>query len=122
MWILPYCSFGGIPKYDILIYMSDMLTNEEKLHRILELTEENNKILRRMDRAQTMGTIFRLLYWALIIGSLVASYYYIKPIISELLGSTQGVLQQFQGMKGAVPDVNALEKVLNEAGAGALSQ
>ena len=45
-----------------------------------------------------------------------------KPIILELLGSTKGVLQQFQGMKGAVPDVNALQKVLNEAGAGALSQ
>ena len=90
--ILPYCSFGGILKYAILIFMSDNLTNEEKLDRMLKLTEENNKMLRSMHRSQTVSNIFRLLYWTLIIASIAGAYYFIKPMLTSFSGDRKSVV------------------------------
>ncbi len=122
MWILPYCSFGGIPKCDILIVMSDNLTNEEKLDRMLKLTEENNKILRSLHRTQTVSSIFRILYWTLIIASLGGAYYFIKPMITSFAGegaSIKDSLQQLNAIKSQLPDAKVIQQMLNEAQGGA---
>ena len=55
-----------------------------KLDQILRMTEENNAILRRMHRQATVGSIIRIIYWVLIIGVSVASYYYIQPYLATL--------------------------------------
>ncbi len=101
--------------------MSDNLTNEEKLDRMLKLTEENNKILRSLHRTQTVSSIIRILYWTLIIASLGGAYYFIKPMISSLAGEGANIkesLQQLNAIKSQLPDAKALQQILNEAQGG----
>ena len=111
--ILTHCSFYGIRKYAILIFMSDNLTNEEKLDRMLKLTEENNKMLRSMHRSQTVSNIFRLLYWTLIIASIAGAYYFIKPMLTSFSGSGGSVLEQVNALKSQLPDPKVLQELLN---------
>ncbi|MFA5933639.1 MAG: hypothetical protein WC795_00215 [Candidatus Paceibacterota bacterium] len=52
----------------------------------LELTQENNKILKKVRKAQVWAQISRVLYWLVIIGASVGAYYYIQPYLSKLIG------------------------------------
>ena len=55
------------------------------LRRNLELTRENNKLLKKLHRSMLVGSIVRLLWWAVIIGVPVAIYYYIvQPYFNEI--------------------------------------
>lgn len=47
----------------------------------LELSKENNKILRSMRRAARWGNAFRIFYWIIIIASMLGAYYYFQPFI-----------------------------------------
>ena len=55
------------------------------LDKILEITKENNKILCSMQRSARIDRFFKIIYWALILGSLFGTYYYIQPYIDQLL-------------------------------------
>jgi len=59
------------------------------LERILDLSEENNKILRKIERANRWGLIFRVIYWLFIIGAAVGLYYYIQPYETSLIHTYQ---------------------------------
>lgn len=50
----------------------------------LELSKENNKILRSMRSASRWGRVFRTFYWVIIIGSMLGAYYYFQPFIQVL--------------------------------------
>lgn len=64
------------------------MTPEEKslLERTYKLTEENNALLRKMQRRALFGTVFRVIYWALIIGISIGAFYFIQPYIDTLMG------------------------------------
>jgi hypothetical protein len=94
--------------------MGNNLTNEEKLNRILELAEENNKMLRSLHRSQRAGTIFRILYWLIIIGSLVSAYYFLGPILKELIGTASAVMGQAGALQGQMQDMGALQDILKQ--------
>ncbi len=71
---------------------------KETLEKILELAQENNKILRKMRRSILWGRIFHTLYWVIIIGLSVGAYYYIQPYFEGLLksfGATGSNLEMF---------------------------
>jgi hypothetical protein len=84
------------------------MTPEEKslLERTARLAEENNKILRSLQRSKRWGTIIHIIYWVIIIGLSVGSYFAIQPLLNTipaLLGATQSnpslandLLQQLQ--------------------------
>ena len=59
--------------------------SREIIEKILELTEENNKILRKMRRSIMWGRIFHILYWILIIGVSVGAYAIIQPYFDSSL-------------------------------------
>lgn len=93
--------------------MIDNLTNEEKLDRMLKLTEDNNKILRSLHRTQYVSNIFRALYWTLIIASLGGAYYFIKPFISTFTGNAGSISEQMTTLKAQLPDAKVLQEMLN---------
>ncbi len=72
---------------------------QEMLERVLKLSEQNNRILRGMRREATWSRIFHILYWVLIIGVSVASYYYIKPYLGQLNDALESIgrLRNFTG-------------------------
>ncbi len=82
------------------------MTPEEKhlLERTLKISEENNALLKSMRRYTRIGTIFRLLYWGLIIGVSVGAFYFIQPYVNqvfELYSGIQGNIDSLNGLGGA---------------------
>ncbi len=84
----------------------------------LEITQENNKMLRKMRRSLWIGNVTRILYWVIIIGASLGAYYYLQPYID----SAKETLGQIQSGVGAVSDgvttttqttTNAIESVLD---------
>lgn len=53
----------------------------------LELSRENNAILKKIRRVQKNSQIFRIVYWFIIIGISVGAFYFIQPYLESLVGS-----------------------------------
>lgn len=99
--------------------------NEQKmLEEALELAQENNNMLRKMRRAQAWATVWRVIYWAAIIGVFAASYYYLQPIIQDMLalygalgesvGDLQAVGSQLKDAGSNIPDLGGLLEKFNQ--------
>lgn len=63
-----------------------------KLDRALELSEENNAILKKMHRAMRWGRLVRIVYWTILIGVSVGAFYFIQPYIDQLVNIYGGVV------------------------------
>lgn len=72
---------------------------EVLLRRNLELSKENNRLLRSMRRAALWGTFFRIAWIAVLIGVPVFLYYYFLQPYYE--GLSAGY-QQFQEQSGGI--------------------
>ncbi|MDP3875105.1 MAG: hypothetical protein Q8Q22_01110 [bacterium] len=66
---------------------------EEKilLERTLELSEENNQILRKMQRAARWAILWGFIKVAIIIVPLVVGYLYLQPFLDQALENYNGV-------------------------------
>lgn len=66
---------------------------EEKvlLERTLKLSEENNQILRKMQRAARWGIIWGFIKMAVIIVPLVVGYLYLEPFLNQALENFNSV-------------------------------
>jgi len=90
------------------------------LRDILEKTEENNKLLKKIHRANMWGRAFRIFYWLIIIGVTLGAYYFIQPYIESLLGAYQSLISGVETIQGSaeslqnvgsqIPDFGALLK------------
>ncbi|EFK95784.1 hypothetical protein LDC_2200 [sediment metagenome] len=82
-----------------------MELDTRKLDELLELTRENNKILTGMRSAQRWGSFFKLVYWMVILGSILGVYYYFQPTIQKYANTLQtaaGVLQGYEQQVGNI--------------------
>ena len=61
------------------------------LERTLELAEENNRMLRKMERAARWSLVIRIVYWTVVIGAAIGLFYYIQPYIEGLMAVYTGV-------------------------------
>lgn len=71
---------------------------KEMLKKTLELSQENNKMLRSIKRSMFWGRITRIAYWIIIIGAAIGIYYYIEPYIDTAInayGGVKGTLKNF---------------------------
>lgn len=79
----------------------------EDLNQLLELTKENNKILRGMQRSARVGKFFKAVYWALILGTIFGSYYYLQPYIDQMLmmyNQAVSTLNDLKNKASNIPD------------------
>ena len=64
------------------------------LKRVLELSESNHKMLKKLHRNLLLHRIFSIIYWVLIIGVTVGLYYYLQPVfdqVSKIYSDTTGI-------------------------------
>ena len=54
------------------------------LRKSVGLAEENNEILRSMQRSMRLGRIMTGIYWLFIIGSAVGAYYVVQPYLNQI--------------------------------------
>jgi len=76
---------------------------DEELKRLLdqnlELSRENNKILKRMHRAQRSANLLHILYRLITLALLLAALYFAYPYIQKMMriyDSVQGLQDSFQ--------------------------
>jgi len=81
---------------------------KELLQANLEISKENNKILRKMRGAQRWAQITRVIYYLIIAGLAVGAFYYIQPYIQKFLEIIPG----FSKMLNGLPDFSALNNLL----------
>ncbi len=88
----------------------------QKMEELLEITRENNKILRSMRSAQRRGSLFQLVYWMIILGSIFGVYYYFQPTIqkyTKTIKASVEVLQKFESAVGSIPtDLQAAKNLI----------
>ena len=73
--------------------------SKKLLEDTLELTKENNEMLRHMRRSQKFSFILRAIYWFVIIGIALGSFYFLQPYIDGLqnaYGDSKSTLEQFK--------------------------
>jgi len=76
-----------------------------------ELVRENNKLLKKMHRASVWGRIFRLVYWVIIIGVMLGTYYYLQPFVDGLLTAYQTLIsgvESIQDVGSSLPDLRSV--------------
>lgn len=62
------------------------------LRKNLEVTRENNRLLRKIRRSAVIGGVVKIIWWAVIIGVPFALYYYIlQPYMAEITQAYQNV-------------------------------
>ncbi len=82
------------------------MQSEEKelLKKVVALEEENNDILRSMQRSMRLARFMSILYWVFIIGSAVGAYYLIQPYIEALTGVYGGAKDSVTGNVNGILD------------------
>lgn len=86
------------------------------LVRIAALTEENNRLLRKMRTSQIVGRVMTILYWLVILGFGVGLYYIIQPYLQEVLdayNSVQGSIDNVQNAADNIPNIGELIENVN---------
>ena len=71
------------------------MSPEEKvlLERTLKLSEENNKILHRLDRTRRLAVVWGLIKVAIIIVPLILGYIFLQPYIQEAMANYSGAVE-----------------------------
>ncbi len=64
---------------------------EEKINKILELTEENNQIIKKMHRSQKIQNIFRNIYWVIILATAFGAYYFLQKYFNNIFSDYQNI-------------------------------
>ncbi len=96
-------------------------TFSQKIDRILQLSEENNRMLRAMRRDKWLGLFAKMAIWAVV---LIASYFFAMQFITPLLDSVQQIQNVTSGFTGTkststvkasstTPSQNDFQKVLD---------
>lgn len=58
----------------------------------MELSKDNNRILRSIQRRDRMAMIMRIVYWLFILGIAAGAYYYVQPYIDKLMQTYTGLV------------------------------
>ncbi len=73
----------------------------EELHKkiddLTDLVEDNHRMIRNLHQRARMATVFIFIKWFIIIGITIGSFYYIQPLIDNVVDAYSG----FSGGSGA---------------------
>lgn len=82
----------------------DMQELKELVKRQAQLNADTNKVVHSMRRSQRVHTFFTVVWWLLILGVSVYSYYtYVQPYVDQVVqayGSAQSFQHQVSGFFG----------------------
>ena len=75
---------------------------EKRLAALESLTKENHTMLAKMRRGQIWASIFRVVYWLIILGAGVASYYFLQPYLQQLFETYTKIQAQISHLNSFV--------------------
>ncbi len=77
--------------------------DKQRLERVLELSEENNRILKKMLRSMRWGRLVRVIYWSVILAASVGAFYYVQPYwdgLVDIYGGAQETVEKINSSFG----------------------
>ena len=84
---------------------------KELLKRSIALAEENNNILRKIQRSMRFQRIASIIYWLFILGSLAGIYYFIQPYVQSITDTYGGAKSSFSNnINGLLENLKSLNK------------
>ena len=83
----------------------------ELLRRSIALSEENNDILRSIQRSMRLSRFMTFLYWVVIIGISVGAWYYFQPYVDKAVGVYNEAQAQLNNVNDAV---NSVKKTIGQ--------
>lgn len=63
---------------------------KQLLEESVKLSRENNEMLNKLMRGKRLNTIYKIVYWSIIIAITVGSYYFIQPYLGTLTNLYSG--------------------------------
>jgi hypothetical protein len=87
---------------------------KELLHRSIALAEENNDILRSIQRSMRLSRLMSVLYWVVIIGASIGAFYFIQPYLRATMDLYGGAKDQINQLNGGVGSIFDNLKSLNK--------
>jgi hypothetical protein len=83
----------------------------ELLRRSIALSEENNDILRSLQRSMRLARFMTLFYWLVIIGISVGAWYFLQPYWNKALGVYNAAQVQLNNVDNVV---NSVKKTIGQ--------
>lgn len=78
------------------------MTPEEKrlLLKTHELAEENNEILKKLQRMYRVGRAVKVTYWVVIIAISLGAYYLVQPYVDSVRDIYSGIREDIANIRG----------------------
>ncbi len=95
-----------------------MEVSEKQIQELLELTRENNEMLKSVDRRARWSFFFWITRWVLLLAILFGAYYYVEPHVVKALDNYQKSMQVIQTVQegaGRFTDTKALQAIFSTA-------
>ena len=74
--------------------------DRERLKRILELTEKNHKMVRKMYSTMRWGNLLKVVYWIVIVGVAVGAFYFLQPFLQSVQQTYKDLQVGVDGIRG----------------------
>ena len=78
------------------------------LQEVLEISQENQKMVKRLYKSWWWGRIGSIVYWVVIIGFAFGAYYFIQPYFNVLTSVYGGLQQQVDTVQNAGSSIQDL--------------
>ena len=79
--------------------------NQNKLDRLLEISEENHKMLKSLHRIYIIGFIYKVIYIVVVIGILIFAYHSLKPVYTNVKANYQGIFNNLGSILGTYSNI-----------------
>ena len=80
----------------------------ELLKKSADLAEENNDMLRKMQRSIRLGQTMTLVYWIFIVGGAVGAYYFIQPYLNQIMSTLGSYGATTSSLNGSMSNVKSI--------------
>lgn len=92
------------------------MDNELKklLEENLELSKENNHLLKTIRGSQKRAAMMRTLYWVLIIGMTLGAYYYIQPYVEQMISVYSGAQENIKSFQDYFPESKNVQSIIEQ--------
>lgn len=94
------------------------MDQEKQLQEILELSRENNHLLKGVHNRARWGMFFWIVRWVIVIGILFGAYYYVEPYVQKITDTyqkTSDTIKQFQSTADKVTNNKATQSIFGTA-------
>ncbi len=81
------------------------------LHQNLQTSRESLSILKKIHRAQKIARALKVVYWLVIIAGIFGAYYYLRPVIANLIATYNDVRSTFTATKNVSPTLPQLPEL-----------